>query len=272
MNGPLNSVGNTTSGTSVSSFERNSVSTSLSTVHSKIEPTYEPYRPPIISHERINPFDKNKIVSYDSKPPTGTHSSISSNISSSSTVKDEKKVTAQMEPPTKPPTSAVSFTTSSGFDYSYKPTPLPIYSSANPVVKQDSKTNEVIIEKSEISSRHKFERKLSDADIIFGSKPEPYSSTFNYGRNRSNSSFTSTSTDSDHIYGPSKDNPFQKSLSVSSDTDGDFSHDPAVIASRTLQGISNDAFTDYDSPKTLISSKKSWSNNNDDDDDEYDLK
>lgn len=245
---------------------------------SQIDPPYEPYRPSLISHERINPFDKNKPTSYESKP-TGIYSSsnITINTSAPSTVikEDMKTVTDKYSAPIEPtpaPT-AVSFTTSSGFDYTYRPPPLPIYSSRDSIEKQDSKPVEVKAEKSEKSSRHKFERKLSDADIIFGSKPEPYTATFNYGRNRSNSSFTSTSTDSDHIYGPRdsrKDNPFQKSLSVSSDADGDFSHDPTVIASRDVQGISNDAFMDYDSPKSNLPSKKPWSNN--DDDDEYDLK
>lgn len=265
-----------TSGTSVSSFERNPIPTPFSTVQSQVEPPYEPYRPPIISHERINPFDKNKTPSYDSKP-SGIYSSLSSNTTAPPIVKDETKITekysAPIEPVVKPTTTAAPYTTSSGFDYSYKPSPLPTYVSRDSVEKQDSKPVEVKVEKSETSSRHKFERKLSDADIIFGSKPEPYTATFNYGRNRSNSSFTSTSTDSGHIYGPRDariDNPFQKSLSVSSDTDGDFSHDPAVIASRNVQGISNDAFMDYDSPKTTLPSKKPWSNN--EDDDEYDLK
>lgn len=275
LKGTLTLVGTAPSSTSVSSFERNPIAISSSIGQSQVEPPYEPYRPPIISHERINPFDKNKTPSYDTKP-SGIYSSLSSNITTSSTVKDEIKIkekySAPIEPEAKPAPIAVSFTTTSGFDYSYKPPPLPTYSSRNSVEKQDSKPVEVKEERSEISSRHKFERKLSDADIVFGSKPEPYTSTFNYGRNRSNSSFTSTSTDSDHIYGPRdarKDNPFQKSLSVSSDTDGDFSNDPAVIASRTVQGISNDAFMDYDSPKSNIPSKKPWSNN---DDDEYDLK
>ena len=282
INGTVTSGGSSVpSGTSVSSFERNPVSLPTSTVQSQIEPQYEPYRPPIISHERINPFDKNKTPSYESKP-SGIYSSLSTNIVAAppQAVKDDKKITEKYSAPieivTKPPPTAVSFTTTSGFDYSYKPPPLPVYSSRDSVEKQDSKPVEVKVEKSETSSRHKFERKLSDADIIFGSKPEPYTPTFNYGRNRSNSSFTSTSTDSGHIYGPRdsrKDNPFQKSLSVSSDTDGDFSHDPAVIASRNVTGINNDAFMDYDSPKTTVTSKKPWSNNDDDDDeDEYDLK
>lgn len=187
-------------------------------------------------------------------------------------IKPIEKFSTPIEPAVKP--AVVSFSTTSGFDYSYRPPPLPVYASKDSVEKQDSKP---VVAAAAVKSemRHKFERKLSDADIVFGSKPEPYTSSFkveNYSRNRSNSSFTSTSTDSNYIYGRDsrKENSFQKSLSVSSDTDGDFSHDPAVIASKTFKGINNDAFSDFDSPKTTTAGNKSWSNN--DDDDDYDLK
>lgn len=227
------------------------------------EPTYEPYRPPpVISHERVNPFDKNK-------PPasTGIYSSLASNnVTAAPTVTEMTKKPVVEAIPAAAPVSSVKSTTS-GFDYSYKPPTLPSFPPPLKIEKQESK------EKSEM--RHKFERKLSDADIIFGAKPEPYTSSFkveNYSRNRSNSSFTSTSTDSNYIYGGREgraDNTFQKSLSVSSDKDGDFSHDPSVLESRAYQGISNDAFSDFDSPKPSAAGSKSWSNN---DDDDYDLK
>jgi hypothetical protein len=274
-NGTVASGGSSVpSGTSVSSFERNPIPPSMAP--STDPPTYEPYRPPTVlsSQERINPFDKNKTPTYDNKS-SGIYSSLSSNTAAPSpekVLKDQKPV-VPVESSTKPP-SVASFTPSSGFDYSYKPAPMPTYKSKDSVERQDSKPSEVEVVKSEVSSRHKFERKLSDADIIFGSKPEPYTSSFkfeNYSRNRSNSSFTSTSTDSDYVYGTRelrKDNPFQKSLSVSSDKDGDFSHDPTVLESRAYQGINNDAFSDYDSPKTTTATKKSWSNI----DDDYDLK
>lgn len=275
-NGTVTSGGNSVpSGSSVSSFERNPIPSTMAP-----DPPYEPYRPPIISHERVNPFDKNKTPTYDNKT-SGIYSSLSSNVTTAVNVIDDKtlkdvkpieKFSVPLEPAVKPPTAA-PFTTTSGFDYSYRPPPLPIFTSKDSVEKQDSKPVEVAAVKSEM--RHKFERKLSDADIVFGSKPEPYTSSFkveSYSRNRSNSSFTSTSTDSNFIYGKDarKENSFQKSLSVSSDTDGDFSHDPSVIATRTFQGINNDAFSDFDSPKTTAAGTKSWSNN--DDDDDYDLK
>lgn len=240
------------------------------------EPTYEPYRPPpILSHERTNPFDKNKTPTYDNKT-SGIYSSLPSNTSAPTPpviVKDEKKEVVVIDAPFKP-VSAVTFGSTSGFDYSYRPPPLPIFSSKDSVERQDSKPSEPpTVEKSETSQRHKFERKLSDADIIFGSKPEPYTSSFKvetYSRNRSNSSFTSTSTDSDYVYGSRenrKDNPFQKSLSVSSEKDGDFAHDPSVVDTRAFQGISNDGFTDYDTPKSTTT-QRSWSHQIDDDDDD----
>lgn len=243
------------------------------------EPPYEPYRPPIISHERVNPFDKNKTPSYDNKT-SGIYSTLSSNTPAASinknesTFKDTKITETYSAPIVEPKPAPVPFTVSSGFDYSYKPLPLPTYPlplSTETINQPEPKPSEETC----VDRRHKFERKMSDADIIFGSKPEPYNSSYkveNYSRNRSNSSFTSTSTDADYIYGTKevrKDISFQKSLSVSSDKDGDFSHDPTVMAARTFQGINNDAFSDFDSPKSTTAGTKSWSNDNDDD---YDLK
>lgn len=260
----------------VSSFEKNSFSSTL--VTSSSDPPYEPYRSPIISHERTNPFDKNKTPTYNNEP-SGIYSSMSSKNTTSTAVLNDKtlkdvKLTEKFSTPLEPVVEplAPSFTTSSGFDYSYRPQPLPIFTSKDSVEKADTKQTEVSAVKSE--TRHKFERKLSDADIVFGSKPEPYTSSFkveNYSRNRSNSSFTSSSTDSNFIFGQDaqKDNSFQKSLSVTSDTDGDYSYDPSVIAAKTFQGISNDAFSDYDTPKSTTVRNKSWSNSEDDD---YDLK
>lgn len=248
------------------------------------EPTYEPYRPPIISHERINPFDKNKTPAYDNKT-SGIYSTLSSNVTAvpvASTAPVETKPVEKYSAPIETkPTTAPSFSSTTGFDYSYKPPSIPVYVSEKSVEKEDSKASDFDSKPSDFEverkgPRHKFERKLSDADIVFGSKPEPYTSSFkveNYSRNRSNSSFTSTSTDSGYVYGNRgalKDNPFQKSLSVSSDKDGDFAHDPSVLASRAYQGINNDAFSDFDSPKPSASATKPWSNN--DDDDDFDLK
>jgi hypothetical protein len=254
------------------------ISSSVSAVES--EPIkYEPYRPPAVLQERVNPFDKNKPPSFDSKPAiTGIYSSISTSITSN--VVTSKPIDVAPKPSS---TSVTSSIISSGFDYSYRPPPLPVYNfdKNKSVDKEDElpKATTVPTMSEETTTtarvRGKFERKLSDADIIFGAKTDPYiASTFNstYSRNRSNSSFTSTSTDSEYNATSrdalKRENPFQKSLSVSSETDGDFASDPRV---RSYQGIANDAFQDsFDSPKTS-SISKTWSNKNDDDDD-YDLK
>lgn len=232
--------------------------------------------------ERINPFDKNKPPSFDSKPSavaavtTGIYSSISTSVTSN--VMTSKPIDVVPKPSS---TSVTSSIISSGFDYSYKPTPMPDYKFDKTVVdkKEDVlpkvTTAPTKSEETKAPVRGKFERKLSDADIIFGAKTDPYiSSTFNstYSRNRSNSSFTSTSTDSEYNSTTTRDalkreNPFQKSLSVSSEKDVDFASDPRV---RAYQGIANDAFQDsFDSPRASSISKP-WSNK--DDDDDYDLK
>lgn len=229
--------------------------------------TYETYRPPI-SHERINPFDKNKPAatttasSYSYTPPTSTFTAAPVS-------------TAPFKP---------DLTSTSGFDYSYKPSnPITFTAPASsttpqPMVysKRESVENEPPIssEKKTDFKRPELERKLSDADIIFGAKPvQPDYSSYKYSgysRNRSNSSFTSSTTDSDYVYGSRdarRENSFQKSLSVSSDKDGDFTNDPNVLASRS--GIANDAFSDFDSPASSKPAvNKSWSNN----DDDFDLK
>lgn len=225
----------------------------------------EPYRPPIISHERINPFDKNKPPVYNAAP-SGIYASIAT------TAPAVAKTTAPTEVKEAPPLASkpVDISSTYGFDYSYKPSTY-VSNAPEPVVEV-KKTDS--FERSE-PTRGKFERKLSDADIIFGGKPDLTSASFKadkYSRTRSNSSFTgSTTGDSDYIYAPRetfRNNSFQKSLSVSSDKDGDFSNDPQVMASRQqFQGISNDAFSDFDSPKSHPSATRSWSNNDDDLDD-----
>lgn len=283
MNGAASGV---PSGASVSSFERNPVPSPLT--QPIIEPTYEPYRPPPVhSLERTNPFDKNKVSSFEDKT-SGIYSTLSLNKTIPLTNKEEQNF--REEKPTEKivePLPTATFTTSSGFDYSYKPPPLPTYipqksvEKPEPVVPAPVVPAPVVLPPTVAADvvrtepRHKFERKLSDADIVFGSKPEPYTSSFkveSYSRNRSNSSFTSTSTDSTYMYGNRdalKNSSFQKSLSVSSDKDGDFSNDPAVIASRPVVGINNDAFSDY-TPKSTKPTKKAWGH--DDEDDDYDLK
>lgn len=249
--------------------------------------------------ERINPFDKNKapVVADNSKPLPSVinlYSTPSSTLVSSSSITTTYNTTILptskvIDVASKPSSASVtSSIISSGFDYSYKPTStttssfIPTsYSTQKSVDKEEVDEPKAAINPSldETTSsparvRGKFERKLSDADIIFGGKTDPYiSSTFNnsYSRNRSNSSFTSTSTDSEYNTtsrdaAMKRENPFQKSLSVSSEKDGDFASDPRV---RSYQGITNSAFQDsFDSPKASSISKP-WSNKHDED---FDLK
>jgi hypothetical protein len=216
-----------------------------------------------MSQERVNPFDKNKPAAA-ATTTTFTPPSYTPAVAPTT----EKTLDDRFSQPSsqiifKPEVSNVA-----GFDYSYKPivpiasVPASVY--ATSVVDKAEETKP--------KSRPEFERKLSDADIVFGeikkASAAAAAATQSYARNRSNSSFTSTSTDSDYIYGTRnsrRENSFQKSLSVSSDKDGDFSHDPTILSTRS--GVCNDAFSDFDSPNKP-SAKKSWSNI----DDEYDLK
>lgn len=133
---------------------------------------------------------------------------------------------------------------------------------------------------------------MSDSEVIFGSTDLPNYTTsspaskLSYGR----SSFAGTSMDtSDSLYAPKKESKtFNRSLSVSSDTNGDFANDPRVNASyRIYEGIQNAGFQDFDSPvktsttTTTIADTTNYSSTSscstkryslDDDDDEYDLK
>lgn len=228
--------------------------------------TYETYRPPPpISHERINPFDKNKPAIVTTTATAVVSSSFS--YTPSSTFTAAPITTTQVFKP--------EIAASSDFDYSYKPT-IPSTVLSNKTDLYSTSVDKAVPEVPSEFKRPVLERKLSDADIIFGAKPAaPDYSSFKYAsgysRNRSNSSFTSSTTDSDYVYGTrdaKRDNSFQKSISVSSDKDGDFSHDPEVLFTRS--GIANDAFSDFDSPAAAASSvaNQSWSNN----DDDYDLK
>lgn len=91
---------------------------------------------------------------------------------------------------------------------------------------------------------------------------------------------------SDSIYATRREvSSYNRSLSVSSETDGDFANDPRVNTSyRIYEGIQNAAFQDFDSPvKTTAPSasttsdvyskySSSYTNQAATDDDEYDLK
>lgn len=102
---------------------------------------------------------------------------------------------------------------------------------------------------------------MSDVDIIFGDIAG--------NRSSNHSSFertysTASAPTQKRAYGG-----YNRSLSVSSDKDGDFSHDPRVNTSyRVYEGIQNAGFTDFDSPvKTAAPPPASGG-----DDDEFDLK
>lgn len=90
---------------------------------------------------------------------------------------------------------------------------------------------------------------MSDSEIIFGSTDQPesdsYSKRSQYGHGTS-----STVDASNSIYDTGRSlSSFNRSLSVSSDTNGDFANDPRVNTSyRIYEGIQNAAFQDFDSP------------------------
>lgn len=249
-----------------------------------------------MSHERINPFDKNNTSYepsiYSSLSSSSTSTAATSSVASpsiSSAKEDTKSLddltkdrfnrqqgvrdqqtgryTAPQE--TKPVTSSVtSSIVGTGFDYSYSPASIP----SSKKDRTDSTESDAVFTEKPISSgkKHEFKRELSDADIIFGGQEttKPFTANRFATYNKTNSTFsTSVSSESDYIYGAKgKESSFSKSLSVSSDKDGDFSHDPSVISSRNYQGITNDAFSDFDSPKSTPSARK-WT-----DDDDFDLK
>lgn len=280
--------------------------TFVSTTH---EP-YRPPPPSNVSYERVNPFDKN-TTSFDNKPTgiysnmtTNVASTTSSSISAVTAGKYETNTTKDdtntIDRFTKPPGSRdqsglyalpqesvvptkIPETSSGSFDYSYKPTPATIFpTKTSSIDKPDTKNSDAdMIFNSKPANEFKkpeFKRELSDADIIFGGtkveEPPMYNAKRFGDYNKGNVSFSTSndySADSDYIFGNKKDNTFNKSLSVSSDKDGDFSNDPAVMSSRTYQGVQNDAFSDFEIPPgKSTSSAKSWSNIENDDD--YDLK
>lgn len=142
---------------------------------------------------------------------------------------------------------------------------------------------------------------VSDADIIFGdtdviadtrsnSKSGSYSSfdrsysTTSTGQKRSfgRDSFTTSMDVPDSIYTSKRDTTYNRSLSVTSDKDGDFSNDPRVSTSyRIYEGIQNAGFQDFDSPVkttapsatvTSTTSSSSSYRNVVADEDDYDLK
>lgn len=101
---------------------------------------------------------------------------------------------------------------------------------------------------------------VSDADIIFGDIAG------NKGSNHSSfeRAYSTASTPAQKR----SHGGYNRSLSVSSEKDGDFSHDPRVNTSyRVYEGIQNAGFTDFESPVKTATPPATGA-----DDDEYDLK
>lgn len=121
---------------------------------------------------------------------------------------------------------------------------------------------------------------FSDSEIIFGSTDIPDSTS---KRSQFGSNVASTMDAPDSIYQTNRTlSSYNRSLSVSSDTNGDFANDPRVNTSyRIYEGIQNAAFQDYDSPvktaattsetatsytSTYVSGSKMFDNDDDYDD------
>lgn len=99
---------------------------------------------------------------------------------------------------------------------------------------------------------------MSDADIIFGD--------FAVKKANSRPSFDRVNSTASASVRTILYDKGVRSLSVSSDKDGDFTHDPRVNSSyRVYEGIQNVGFTDFDSPVKVVESITT-------EEDEYDLK
>lgn len=129
---------------------------------------------------------------------------------------------------------------------------------------------------------------MSDSEIIFGSTDIPDEDFYNTKRSFGRNSLT-TSVDgndsTDSIYASKRESTtYNRSLSLSSDVNGDFANDPRVNTTyRIYEGIQNAAFQDFDSPvKTSTSTLPTTSDTSNtytsysskiySDDDDYDLK
>lgn len=247
------------------------------------------YRP----NERINPFDKNN--------PVSSNSSISSNVTITGTSSYEpRNYTSSLYKPSTNTTSTDVSTTDTfkpTAELNRKPeiekkTVVKQSLSKHPEYRRDIRSNSITtnteysatkynsknVSSASLSSqddpanisrysidtdsdyKSKFTRSsgsLSDAELIFGDIPKPKKTdSYSFG----------SSTESDSIFASGsatgKQN-FAKSISVTSEKDGDFSHDPRVASYKIYDGIQNHAFQDYESPVKNNSQAK---------DDDYDLK
>jgi hypothetical protein len=256
--------------TNVSSFGATTKTNIIST--STDFPTSQKSSSALSSSERINPFDKN---SSNYKTPIETPPVV--NATYSSFEKPEAKSGTNLDDLTKS-----RFEKQQGIQDRNTGRYDPVASQVKPTIdppsdKYSSYTSSYMPEKVDVKptpSESKFSRtNSSDADIIFGSKTnmEKYKEKYtsrgslkqSFDRSSTFNSNNSMSSDSDYIYGGKRDdnNTFEKSLSLSSDKDGDFASDSRV------RGIQNAAFQDYDSPVQSKSIANKWTA-----DDDYDLK
>lgn len=240
--------------------------------------------------ERINPFDKNKqptlgaaaVSASDSSTPKLIESSTSSNPSSACTGSTLDALTKNCYTTTSATISSSNLYTSESSKHStstasgilYSGSNLTKVSESNPTSKTtvddylNKKSENVSVVASKpvpantrasaakyaFGSAQYSTGSMSDSEIIFGSTdiPDTLSRRLQFGSNSSNTVDASNS-----IFETSRNmSSFNRSLSVSSDANGDFANDPRVNTSyRIYEGIQNEAFQDFDSPvKTSASS------------------
>lgn len=317
-------VNDSLSSSNVFSASTGPLSSSLS---SQVSSSYSKFQTNTLgSSERINPFDKNKQIITSTKTTsdvitltkpvestTITADNAKTSASSSSASDDSTKkyrsqssssrygqssVTDLYGGITRTESSIVvttasttsSYTSGTDFmksDTSYTSSSL---SSSKPETTKTESSRRTDAAKYAFGTAQYSTGSMSDSEVIFGSTDLPdYTSSPASKRSYGRSSFAGTSMDtSDSLYAPKKESTtFNRSLSVSSDTNGDFANDPRVNTSyRIYEGIQNAGFQDFDSPvktsttttiadTTKYSSASSFSTkrySHDDDDDEYDLK
>ena len=228
-----------------------------------------------------NRFDKYQGVTSQSAGRYGT-TTTSSDLYSSDSV---KSTTSVLGGSSSTSTTSSSYITGSDLTKTEYSVTSSDYSKKQPVTTT-SKT--VSSSQRANAAKHAFETSkystgsMSDSEIIFGSNdlPDSLSRRTQFGSNISNTVDVSNS-----IFESGRNiSSFNRSLSVSSENNGDFANDPRVNTSyRIYEGINNAAFQDYDSPvKTNTSSASETATSfsstyvsgskflNDDDD--YDLK
>lgn len=227
--------------------------------------------------ERINPFDKNKQSAAEkiiapSKNTDALSSSSSSGLTGSTLddlTRNRYVATTTTDPAIKTAIDSSSSSTSSNV-YSSKTSDLSsIESSAAP--KKDSNPTKTEppskpLTASQRASAAKYAfginqystGSMSDSEIIFGSTDIPEQDSFSK-RSQYGHGVSSTIDASNSLYDAGRStSTFNRSLSVSSDKNGDFANDPRVNTSyRIYEGIQNAAFQDFDSPVKASPSQSS---------------